>query len=94
MHPEQLIQLSSCKFHALTVLQVLHNAKEQWTQGKGAQTTSAATGSQGAEKKSAVEQVREGVASVTQNAQGGSTFAQHVHKIAEGRCLRLKLQCR
>ena len=71
-------QHRSCTSCALTVLQVLHNAKEQWTEGNSAQTTSAATGSHGAEKKSVVEQVREGVASVTQNAQGGSNFVQHV----------------
>ena len=64
-------QLRSCKFRAPTVLQVLSNAKEQWTEGKGAQTTSATTTGPGAEKKSVVQQVREGVASVSQNAQGG-----------------------
>ena len=64
-------QLGSCKCCAHTVLQVLHNAKEQWTEGKDAPTTSAATASHGAEKKSVVEKVREGVSSVTQNAQGG-----------------------
>ncbi len=64
--------------HAHTLLQVLNNAKEQWKEGKGAQITAAPSASHSADKKSVVEQVREGVASVTQNAQGGSSFVQHI----------------
>eukprot|EP00891_Asterochloris_glomerata_P003534 jgi/Astpho2/3534/fgenesh1_pg.00057_%23_19_t len=56
-------------------MEVLNNAKEQWKEGKGAQITAAPSASHSADKKSVVEQVREGVASVTQNAQGSDEKA-------------------
>ena len=88
------LQVRSCKLCAHTVLQVLKNAKEQWTEGKGATTTSAPIASPSTEKKSVVEQVQEGVASVTQNAQGGSASVQHIFsQSAEGSCVRSQLRC-